>query len=181
PRPSMRILAITNIYPSADFPARGVFVHEQIRGLRLIGLDVRVLFVDRRREGPMAYYRLRSKVDSAVTELDPDAIHVMYGGVMARQIARRHHVRPLVVTFHGSDLLGENLSGWARKAISRYGVYCSRSAAKAAERVIVVARHLVGALKGVAPAENIRVIPCGIDLERFKPMDPVVCKQRLGW
>jgi len=177
----MRILAITNIYPSADFPARGVFVHEQIRGLRSVGLDVRVLFVDRRREGPMAYYRLSSQVDSAVAELDPDAIHVMYGGVMARQIARRHHVRPLVVTFHGSDLLGENLSGWARKTISRYGVYCSRRAAKAAESVIVVARHLVGALNGAATADKIRVIPCGIDLERFKPMDPVVCKQRLGW
>src|SRR5947207_10665127 len=177
----MRILAITNIYPSAAFPGRGVFVREQVKGLCSIGLNVRVLFVDRQAKGPTAYYRLRSKVGRAVTEFEPDAIHVMYGGVMADQIVRRHHVRPTVVTFHGSHLLGENLSGWARKIIARYGVYCSRKAAKAAERVIVVARHLVGALKGAAPAENIRVIPCGIDLDRFKPMDPVVCKQRLGW
>ena len=58
----MRILAITNIYPSAAFPGRGVFVQEQIKGLCSIGLDVRVLFVDRQAEGPMAYYRLPSKV-----------------------------------------------------------------------------------------------------------------------
>src|SRR6185503_9998373 len=103
----MRILAITNIYPSADFPARGVFVGEQIRGLRSVGLDVRVLFVDRRWEGPMSYYRLRSKVDSPVAQLAPDATNVMYGGVMARQIARRDPARPLIVTFHGTDLLGE--------------------------------------------------------------------------
>jgi glycosyltransferase involved in cell wall biosynthesis len=25
------------------------------------------------------------------------------------------------------------------------------------------------------------VIPCGIDLERFKPMNPLLCKQKLGW
>src|SRR5947207_9536944 len=177
----MRILAITNIYPSAAFPGRGVFVQEQIKGLCSIGLDVRVLFVDRQAEGPAAYYRLRSKVSGAVAEFEPDAIHVMYGGVMADQIVRRHHVRPLVVTFHGSDLLGENLSGWARKIISRYGVYCSRRAATAADGVIVVARHLAEALNGAATADKVRVIPCGIDLERFKPMDPQICKQRLGW
>ena len=177
----MRILAVTNMYPSAAFPGRGVFVHEQIRGLRASGVEVSVLFVDRRQEGPRAYYRLANRVDTAVAGFDPDAIHVMYGGVMADQIVRRHHVRPVVVTFHGSDLLGENLSGWARKLISRYGVYCSRRAAQAAEGVIVVARHLVKALNGVVPTHKVRVIPCGIDLDRFKPMDPLDCKQKLGW
>jgi glycosyltransferase involved in cell wall biosynthesis len=29
--------------------------------------------------------------------------------------------------------------------------------------------------------DKIRVIPCGIDLERFKPMDPSVCQRQLGW
>src|SRR6266576_3899713 len=171
----MRILAITNIYPSAAFPVRGVFVQEQVKGLCAIGLNVRVLFVDRHAEGPMAYYRLRSKVCRAVEDFEPDAIHVMYGGVMADQIVRHHHVRPIVVTFHGSDLLGENLSGWARKIISRYGVYCSRRAAKAADGAIVVARHLAEALYGAATGDKVRVIPCGIDLERFKPMDRLDC------
>src|SRR6266850_1489965 len=115
---TMRILAITNMYPSAAFPGRGVFVQEQVKGLRAIGLEVRVLFVDRWQEGPMAYYRMQSKIGSAVAEFDPDAIHVMYGGVMADQVAHCHHGRPLMVTFHGSDLLGENLSGWARRIVS---------------------------------------------------------------
>jgi len=177
----MRILAITNMYPSAAFPGQGVFVHQQVMGLRSIGLDVRVLFVDRRRDGPMAYHRLNREVPRAVAGFEPDAIHVMYGGIMADQIARRQHFRPVVVTFHGSDLLGENLSGWMRRIISRYGVYCSRRAARAAEGVVVVARHLADALAGTAKAGKVRVIPCGIDLERFKPMDPLACKHRLGW
>src|SRR2546428_5291350 len=98
----MRILAVTNMYPSSSFPGSGVFIHEQVRVLCSVGLDVRVLYVERRRDGPMAYYRLRSKVGSAVTEFKPDAIHVMYGGVMADQIVRRHPAHPVVVTFHGS-------------------------------------------------------------------------------
>ena len=177
----MKILAITNIYPSAAFPSQGVFVEEQIKGLRAIGLDVHVLFVNRRQEGAKAYFRLRNKVRKSIAEFEPDAIHVMYGGVMADRIVRHHHERPVVVTYHGSDLLGENLSGWARKIISRYGVYCSRRAAKKADGIVVVARHLLTALNGQAAAGKVRVIPCGIDLERFKPMDSTACKQRLGW
>jgi len=177
----MRILAITNMYPSTAHPSQGVFVEEQIKGLRSIGLEVSVLVVDRRREGPTAYYRMRSKVCNAVAEFEPDVIHVMYGGVMADQIVRHHHVCPIVVTFQGSDLLGENLSGWTRKMISRHGVRCSKRAARGAEAVIVVARILAGVLSGIAEGGKVRVIPCGIDLERFKPMDSLSCKQRLGW
>jgi teichuronic acid biosynthesis glycosyltransferase TuaC len=177
----MRILAITNMYPSTACPDQGVFVQEQVKGLYAIGLEVRVLFVNRRQEGPLAYYRMSNKIRSAIAGFDPDVIHVMYGGVMADQVARCRHGRPLIVTFHGSDLLGENLSGWTRRIISRYGVYCSRKAARTADGVIVVARHLTGALNGAVSPDKIRVIPCGIDLERFKPMDPLVCKQKLGW
>jgi glycosyltransferase involved in cell wall biosynthesis len=129
----------------------------------------------------MAYYRMRSNIARAVAEFDPDVIHVMYGGVMADQVARGRHVRPLMVTFHGSDLLGENLSGWTRKTISHYGVYCSRRAASAADGVVVVARHLLRALNGAVSMDKVHVIPCGIDLERFKPTDSLLCKQKLGW
>ncbi len=177
----MRILAVTNMYPSPEFPASGVFVHEQVKSLQAIGLDVRVLLIDRRREGAPAYYRMDSKLTETVGGFNPDLIHVMYGGVMANRVARRHHVRPLVITFHGSDLLGENLSGWARRAISRYGVWCSRKSAKAADGVVVVARHLLNALPPAVRADKVRVLPCGIDLERFKPLDPQQCRHALGW
>jgi glycosyltransferase involved in cell wall biosynthesis len=178
----MKILAITNMYPTEEFPSQGAFVREQINGLRAAGLDVRVLFADRRREGPMVYFSwLRNEVRRAVAEFEPDVIHAMYGGVMADRIARRHHLRPVVVTFRGSDVLGENLSGWTRKIISRHGITCSRRAAKAADGVVVVARHLIHALDGAVTADKVRVIPSGIDLDRFKPIDPAACKQKLGW
>jgi glycosyltransferase involved in cell wall biosynthesis len=177
----MRILAITNMYPSEASPGRGVFVQEQIKGLLEVGLNVQVLFIDRLREGALTYYRMGSRLARALADFKPDLIHVMYGGVMAEQIVRQHCDPPVLVTFHGSDLLGENLSGWTRKAISRYGVWCSRRAAKAAKGVVVVARHLLKALPDAVRAAKIRVLPCGIDLERFKPLDPLWCRRRLGW
>jgi glycosyltransferase involved in cell wall biosynthesis len=105
----------------------------------------------------------------------------MYGGVMAERVASQFHVRPLLVTFHGSDLLGENLSGWVRKIISRYGIWCSKRAAKAADGIVVVARHLLRALPRAVQPSKVRVLPCGIDLERFRPMDPLWCRNQLGW
>jgi glycosyltransferase involved in cell wall biosynthesis len=122
-----------------------------------------------------------ARIRSAISECKPDVIHVMYGGVMADQVTRLREIGPTVVTFHGSDLLGENLSGWSRKLISRYGVHCSRRAARAANGVVVVARHLLRALNGAVAPDKVRVIPCGIDLERFRPLDPFACKLRLGW
>src|SRR6266566_3088412 len=101
----MRILAVTNLYPSRESPASGVFIEQQVHGLLAIGIDVRVLFIDRRRQGPAAYYRLGQKLRSATAEFIPDLVHVMYGGVMADQVMRQEHLPPAVVTFHGSDLL----------------------------------------------------------------------------
>ena len=177
----MRVLAITNMYPTAAFPGRGVFVHEQIQGLRAIGLAVRVLFIDRWHEGPWAYYRVGPKLAEALAEFGPDLIHVMYGGVMADQVVRRAHGRPVVVTFHGSDLLGEPLSGGLRRLSAAYGVHCSRRAARRAQGVVVVAQHLVRALRRAVHPAKLRVIPCGIDLGRFQPLDSTGCKRQLGW
>jgi len=177
----MRILAVTNMYPTPERPGNGVFVEQQVLGLLARGVDVRVMFVDRRSEGPLAYYRIASMLQREIAQFEPDVIHVMYGGVMADQVTKRHGLPPTFVTFHGSDLLGENLSGLARKVVSRYGVLCSRKAARRANGVIVVAKHLLKALGEGIDSRKIRVIPCGIDLERFKPMDRIACQKRLGW
>ncbi len=177
----MRILAVTNMYPSEEFPARGTFVYEQVQSLIAVGLEVRVLFIDRRREGPLAYYRMGTRLATALKEFAPDLVHVMYGGVMAERIFRYYHVQPTLVTFHGSDLLGENLSGWVRKVISRYGVACSKRAARAADGIVVVAKHLLAVLPHAAFKAQVRVLPCGVDLERFRPLDAPSCRRQLGW
>lgn len=177
----MRVLAVTNIYPSPGAPGSGVFIEQQVQGLLSRGIEVRVMLVDRRREGPWIYYRMTPQLKREVAEFSPDLIHVMYGGVMAQQVTSARGLPPVIVTFHGSDLLGENLSGLRRKLISRYGVCCSRKAARRAQGVVVVAGHLLKALGKRINLDKVRVIPCGIDLDRFKPLDRQWCREQLGW
>ncbi len=177
----MRILAITNLYPSPDRPWFGTFVEQQVQGLRAAGVEVEVLYFDRKREGPLLYYRMGPRVDEALSRFKPDLVHVMYGGVMADRLTARIRCCPVLVTFHGSDLLGENLSGLGRKLVSRYGVRCSFRAARRASGIVLVARHLDRVLPRNIERGKVRVIPCGIDLSRFRPMSAADCRLRLGW
>jgi len=177
----LSILAVTNIYPSPTRPTCGVFIEQQIAGLREIGLKVNVFYVDRAEDGMKAYFRMLRPLAAAVQETKPALLHVMYGGIMADRVTGWSRRLPTVLTFHGSDLLGENLSGCLRKWISWIGIQCSRRAASRADGVVVVSSRLKRALPYGLDAAKVRVIPCGIDLARFRPMDRSACRRQLGW
>ncbi len=177
----MRILAVTNMYPTPRSPSSGIFVEQQVEGLRQIGLDVALVFVERLEKGMAAYLGLGRRIRTAVESSRPDVVHVMYGGVMAAQVTKAVESVPVVVTFHGSDLLGERAAGSVRRAIAGYGVRASGKAARRARGVVVVSRVLQEALPKDVDRARTRIIPCGIDLRRFTPLDQRTCRERLGW
>jgi glycosyltransferase involved in cell wall biosynthesis len=177
----MRVLAVTNIYPTRSAPHLGTFVKQQIEALKEIGLDVDVMLVERLKKGMKCYLGLGRRVQSRIRDWQPDLVHAMYGGVMADMVTRAVCDRPTIVTFHGSDLLGEHLSGRLRELIAGYGVWASRRAARRASGSVVVSKVLRDALPDDVGKTKIRIIPCGIDLELFKPLDQDICRKRLGW
>ena len=180
-RQPIRLLAVTNMLPSVKTPALGTFIKQQIDSLIDIGIEVEVLLVDRVTGGMKSYWNLSEKVQAMVKASRPHIVHVMYGGIMADLATRAVGDLPAVVTFHGSDLLGENLSGVTRKVISRFGVRASFNAAARSDRVVVVSEQLRKILLSKVDTSKIRIIPCGIDLKRFAPLDRNSCCETLGW
>jgi teichuronic acid biosynthesis glycosyltransferase TuaC len=177
----LRILAVTNMYPSPANPDSGTFVEQQIKGLERHGLEVAVLVVARIQKGMRAYFELAQDLRAQLAQFRPDIVHVMYGGVMAETVTRIIRDRPTIVSFCGDDLLGELLSGPVRKLIAGYGVLASYRAARRASGIVVKSKNLENALpKGVAKSK-VRIIPNGIDLDRFKPLDQQDCRHQLGW
>ena len=177
----MRVLAVTNLYPTPQRPGSGTFVEQQIVGLRRIGLDVDVMFVNRGEGGMGSYFTMGAELQNRIEHFQPDVVHIMYGGVLAERVTRIVKDRPTVVSFCGSDLLGERLSGPLRRIISEYGVFASHIAARRAVGVVVKSRNLEEALPATVDRSKVRIIPNGIDLERFRPLEQVDCRKKLGW
>jgi glycosyltransferase involved in cell wall biosynthesis len=177
----MRVLAVTNLYPTPVHPTLGTFVEQQVSSLRARGISIEVLLADRSVQGPRAYLTLANEIGQRLGK-GIDLVHVMYGGVMAAVVSRRAGKIPLLVSFCGSDLLGQNCSGLTRRIAARVGVMASHFAARRASAIVVKSRNLYEALpKSVRGDRRVEIIPNGVDLDRFFPGDPVESRARLGW
>ncbi len=179
--PLMKVLAVTNMLPTPESPNAGRFIEQQIRALQRAGLELEVVLVNRQKEGMGAYVGLRGMLKGAVRRFNPDLIHVMYGGIMPCIVRYAIRDRPVVVTFHGSDLLGQPFERPVRRILSACGVLASRRAARQCDGVVAVAQHLVDKLPKEIPRWRIQIIPCGIDLSLFTPGNQRQCREQLGW
>ena len=96
----MRVLAVTNMYPTDDEPGFGAFVFEQVDALRRLGIEVDVLSFDGRRDRTAylrAVARLREQARGGY-----DVVHAHYG--LSGAVAMLQRRVPVVTTFHGSDI-----------------------------------------------------------------------------
>jgi glycosyltransferase involved in cell wall biosynthesis len=169
------------MFPAPDAPQSGRFIEQQIVGLERLGLHLEVLFINRRKNGMRVYAGLPGLLKKAIARFKPDLIHVMYAGIMSRLVSHVVRDRPVLVTFHGSDLLGQPFERPLRRFLSACSVIASRQAARRCDGVIAVAEHLLKYIPENIPRSRIWVIPCGIDLSLFQHMDQALCRERLGW
>lgn len=169
------------MYPTPNDPTSGTFVEQQIKGLVRVGLNVQVLLVDRGQKGMFEYRRVRSMVRKACKDFDPDIVHCMWGGVMADIVTRAITDRPTVISICGSDLLGNLYNGIFRKVVSYVGIYACIRAANRADGVVVKSMNLMKALPKTVSPTKVRIIPNGVDLDRFNLLDRGQCRKQLGW
>jgi glycosyltransferase involved in cell wall biosynthesis len=165
-RGPIRVLVVTNMYPSPDRPAYGNFVREQVESLRALGVVPRVLFIDGR-TSRAEYVRATARVRHAVRGAF-DLLHAHYGltGFFAVLQSRL----PVVITFHGDDLLGTPGVDGRPTAKSRAVRMLARWAAARARTNVVVSRELFDALPAGEARRRAHVLPMGVDLARFSPV-----------
>ncbi len=157
----MRILILTNMYPTPTTPMAGIFVAEQVESMRRRGIEIDVLFVDGAR-GWGEYLRGFGRVRRAVVDRRYDLIHAHYvfSGIMA--LAQRR--APILLTHHGIEVQ----AGWTAPL-------CRWTSARVA-RTVVTSRRVHLAL-GRPDAE---IVPCGVDIELFRPMPQAEARELLG-
>jgi glycosyltransferase involved in cell wall biosynthesis len=162
---SIRVLAVTNMWPSPPSPSRGSFVRDAIDTLRKErGLEIDVAVVADRR-GHLDYVRANLRVARAARRFRPDVLHVHYGLSLVATLLTSGTV-PRVVTFYGSDI---NLA-WQRR-LARFCLFLRPAAS-----TICVAENLARR----CPSPNPQVIPNGIDLSIYSPRDTAAARERCG-
>jgi teichuronic acid biosynthesis glycosyltransferase TuaC len=178
---SLRAILVTNVFPTPASPSAGTFAADQVAGLRAAGVSVELVYVPRHERGRHVYRGLGRRVSELARASGSDVVHVLYGGVMADVVTRVVREAPVVVSFIGTDLLGGKGRGLVHSLSRRYGVTASRRAAGRAAGVVVKSENLLDALPGGVDRSRVWVVPDGVDLDRFRPLDGAECQAGLGW
>ncbi len=163
----MRVLAVTNMTPDAAAPARGRFVRDQVAALRQAGVEMRLhSFPVGSREYPRAVRAIRRLLREEAFDL----VHAHYG--LAGWCALLAGARPLVVTFHGTDVRHRVVGPMSRLLAPRLDLVAGAS------RALFDAESGRAGLPRIAGSSA--VLPCGADLEAFKPAPRSEARSRLG-
>ncbi|TMK68742.1 MAG: glycosyltransferase family 4 protein [Actinobacteria bacterium] len=163
----MRVLVVTNITPDPVAPSRGVFVRDQVAALRRAGIEVELLsFPGGRWNYPRAVPQIRRLLRGERFDL----VHAHYG--LAGWCASLAGARPLIVTFHGTDVRHPTVGRLSRRLVPRLDLVAGASRALFASES---GRPGLPKRPGATA-----VLPCGADLDRFRPSPRAEARERLG-
>jgi teichuronic acid biosynthesis glycosyltransferase TuaC len=162
----MRVLVVTNLVPDRATPQRGRWVRDQVAAVRARGIEVEEFGFPRGRSN---YLPATRSLRALLRRESFDLVHAHYG--LAGWVARLAGARPLLVTFHGTDV--------------RHPVVgpMSRRLAWQADLASAVSRSLFGeenGRPGLPAVPGSAVLPCGPALERFAPASRAAARTALG-
>ena len=167
----MRVLVVTNLYPTERRPALGPFVRDQVEALRAIdGIELELHSFDP--PGGIRPYLAESiRLMRKFRGSDYDVVHAHYGLTGFCALAVRG-AGERVVTFHGDDLRLPKVAPISRLTARLSDLPATVSAG--------LARSEADGLGGPGTRRRVAVLPCGIDLDRLKPVARAEARRELG-
>jgi glycosyltransferase involved in cell wall biosynthesis len=152
-------------------PSEEIFFTQQIETLEKNGVNCTVLVVPGAEQidgdlggarGIKEYLQFLSTVRKELRRGDYDLIHANYGLTAPYAVTQRR--LPVVLTLWGSDVIG--FDGLVTKA-------CAWRA-----DAVTVRSEEMRALLG---REDAHIVPSGVDLTQFRPIDRTEARERVGW
>lgn len=170
----MKVLVVTNMWPSAERPHWGAFVKSQADSLAAAGCE-NTLYEIHGWRSKHEYLHALSRLPKVARDCGAELVHAHFGysGAAAARVRL-----PLVVSFCGDDLLGHPDADGRATLKSRALIEVSRWAARRAHGVIVKSEQM---RRVIADVPDVHVIPNGVDLARFATEPRDAARAALGW
>jgi len=175
----MRILLVTQMWPSPENPDLGSFLVPLARELESLGHEVEIASISRRGGSPTKYLSLAREARQAARRRRPDVVfaHFLFPAGAAGALAARSAKAPLVVMAHGQDVAN---IGRAPGIAAATGWVLRRSSAVIANSRWL-ADQLTDRIPAPVPESKIAVADCGVDLEAFSPRPAEEARVDLRW
>jgi len=163
----MRALIVTNMYPSREHPALGSFVRDQVQALRRIpGVELELFTFTPGAGSPAAYVRAAVHLRRRYRERRFDIVHAHYGLSAWPALAARGRMH--AVTLHGTDLAHPRSRAITISVLRRLDL------------VAAVSAPLANEIPRWATRRPAAVLPCGVDIDRFRPLPRADARAALG-
>ncbi|MEM9643401.1 MAG: glycosyltransferase [Planctomycetota bacterium] len=168
-----RVLMVCPELPSKSNPGSMAPAARQIESIRRLGIHTDI--VDMRGIPKLKYALALRKIRSVAKRTDVIHAHFGFCGWLAR-IATIGISKPIVMSFMGDDLLGTPREDGTLERLSKVFVRWNLHLAKKMDQVIVKSQEMAEVINPTACT----VVPNGVDLEKFRPIDSVRARQKVG-
>ena len=163
----MKVLVATNFQPDEETPQRGRWITDQVEALRGLGVEAELFSFPPGREH---YLPATREIRRLLAGGGFDLVHAHYG--LVGWCALAAGAKPLLVTFHGTDVRHPQVGRLSRLLSGRVALSAPVSSA------------LLGPEGGRRGLERVpgrtAILPCGPSLERFRPTDRGTARDELG-
>jgi glycosyltransferase involved in cell wall biosynthesis len=169
----IRVLMLTSEWPSPDLPHAVPFLVQQVDFLRRAGVEVDV-FSFRGSQNPINYLKAWRRLRK---QLDPeryDLVHAQFGQSALLAWPRR---LPLVMTFHGDDILGIKGEGGRLTFGGRILQRLCQLMSLRADAVIIVSDQM---RDHIPPSVPLHLLPTGVDLDSLPVMTRDEARHQMG-
>jgi glycosyltransferase involved in cell wall biosynthesis len=158
----LRVLYVCSGNFKNNFEISQVFIHELITEQKELGVETEIFLISGK--GYLGYLRALIKLWIKVTFKRYDLVHAFYG--LSGLVACLQFITPVVITFLGSDVNNKRENRFSKIAnrLGKYSVFVEKSMV-----------DKIGA-KG-----RFSVIPLGLDLAVFKPIDKLSAREITGF
>jgi teichuronic acid biosynthesis glycosyltransferase TuaC len=171
----IRVLMVTSEWPTPENPFLVPFLVQQVEFLRRAGAEVEVFFF-RGAKNPVnylrAWWRFNRRYKTRRTQYD--VVHAQFG--QAALIPWPKWL-PLIITFHGTDGLGQLSPDGRMTMQGRLLVWLGRTAARFADAVLIVSNEM---RKNFPASMPLHMLPTGVDLDSLPSLTREEARNQLG-